>query len=134
MNHNKAITLRVGYLRRRLKLTEYRYNQAYKTILRTEIKEVQTKGVLFLDKMFKKLHKMGYTFTETKISAEGYLHLKGKRAGKDIFGVLDPGGEAMMMLLPEKRIVTHIGIPTGKTYMNTDDQFLVALMHPTNPE
>lgn len=130
MNHSKAISLRIGYLRRRLTQTENKYNKAYKGILQDEIKLIQTKGVIFLDKMFKKLHKLGYTYTEVKLSAEGLYHVWGQRAGKKIFGVLDPSGEAMMMIMPVKTVVTHIGIPSGKCYMNTQDTFLVALMHP----
>jgi hypothetical protein len=129
MNHSKAVTLRIGYLRRRLTQVQYKYNASYKAVVQGEIKIIQTNGIIFLDKMFKKLHKLGYVYNEKKLSSEGLYHVWGERSGKKIFGVLDPGGEAMMMM-PVKRIVTHIGIPNGKTYMNTDDTFLVALMHP----
>lgn len=134
MNHNKAITLRIGYLRRRLTRVEYKYNKVYKSLVGAEIKVIQTNGIFILDKMFKKLSKLGYKFNEIKISAEGLYHVWGERAGKKIFGVLDPGGEAMMMMLPAKRIVTHIAIPSGRANMTTDDQFLVALMHPETSE
>ena len=130
MNHNKAITLRVGYLRRRLTNTEIKFNKLYKAQIQEELKIVQTKGVIFLDKMFKKLSKIGYTFREKKLSAEGLYHVWGTRSGKQIYGVLDPYGESLMMLMPEKKRVTHIAIPSGKQYLTTVDTFLVVLLHP----
>ena len=110
--------------------TENRFNQAYKNILKAEIKVVQTYGIVYLDKMFGKLRKLGYTYNEKKLSAEGIYHVWGQRSGKKIFGVVDPSGESMMMMLPDKKVVTYITIPTGKTYMNTSDTFLTALLHP----
>src|ERR1035437_2130555 len=124
MNHSKTITLRVGYLRRRLMATENKFNQSYKNILKAEIKVVQTYGIVYLDKMFGKLRKLGYTYDEKKLSAEGIYHVFGKRSEKKIFGVVDPNGESMMMLMPKQRIVTYISIPDGKSYMNTKDSFL----------
>ena len=130
MNHSKAITLRVGYLRRRLMATEIRFNQSYKNLLRAEIKVVQASGIVNLDKMFLKLRKLGYTYTEKKLSSEGVYHVWGQRSGKKIFGVVDPSGESMMVMMPDKRTVTYITIPDGKSYMNTNDTFLTALLHP----
>lgn len=134
MNHNKAITLRLAYLKRRLVLTKFKYNAGYKAVVSKEIKTVQTNGVIFLDKLFKKLHKMGYVYNVTQLSTDGLYHVWGDRADKKIFGVVDPGGEATMIMMPTKVTVTHIGIPNGKQYLCTRDTFLVALLHPESNE